>query len=730
MLDRPVGDWGRVVVIRGPSGAGRTAILQQIYEWIARRQTAPRYWPPTLTDPRRHPEGVEPRDVIYPDVFQASQGTVLPWVWWGLSGRNGCAVHAGRQQIHDHGGPLETVIAAVDEATRQRIGVAVDAGVILAGLLPGGGAAAQTIKSVIGAADNLTGALDLPARAKAAFQSRQNRFDAALRMNAGRRFTGTHVSLEDVKADGRLVASIASVVPLVVVVDDADGLDEISLAVLESLIRSSYGKRVLLVLAVNTDHHPTHPGTAYTLEENSAADHNPELHWMLSALDSQHLVTTIDLPPFTTSELTSLAWARFAAHGITWVSDPTRDEGLGQVLTVAAGRPGRLVTMLDHRAVREAILTGTTLPDLKSLTVRTATAEAFNALPEPQRVALAGMAIGGPRTPSAWLPPETLEAAAVSRWVRPPSPDHPDGDAVFVSPSLYETARAAVARLLTPDEIAAHRTRLLTHLLPLTHADNTTEIPLDTVLTILDALIDRPAGHHETPPALVAAWLRLRTAAGLDTTSEHVLNDIAHTAVGELLTATADALYTLGATQRPVDLFTTELARLEAKYGTRHPNTWSTLHNLAAATIQAAYRMPTAAQRAPLYQQAITLYTELIGLYEPSHRHTPTPRLPKTRTELAGIWDRLGDARHAIPPAQNAVTEYQRTPTRGPEHPDTLATRANLARWRGRAGDAAGAVAAFAELLPIRVRVLGPEHPDTLATRHNLASWRGEAGPE
>ncbi|MGW2357745.1 FxSxx-COOH system tetratricopeptide repeat protein, partial [Streptomyces phaeofaciens] len=68
----------------------------------------------------------------------------------------------------------------------------------------------------------------------------------------------------------------------------------------------------------------------------------------------------------------------------------------------------------------------------------------------------------------------------------------------------------------------------------------------------------------------------------------------------------------------------------------------------------------------------------------------------------------------------------------GPEHPDTLATRHELARWRGTAGDAAGAVAgaaaALAELLPVRERVLGPEHPDTLAARHELARWRGEAG--
>ena len=64
----------------------------------------------------------------------------------------------------------------------------------------------------------------------------------------------------------------------------------------------------------------------------------------------------------------------------------------------------------------------------------------------------------------------------------------------------------------------------------------------------------------------------------------------------------------------------------------------------------------------------------------------------------------------------------------GPEHPDTLTARHNLALWTGEAGDAAGARDQFAALLPIRERVLGPEHPDTLITRRELARWTGEAG--
>ena len=64
----------------------------------------------------------------------------------------------------------------------------------------------------------------------------------------------------------------------------------------------------------------------------------------------------------------------------------------------------------------------------------------------------------------------------------------------------------------------------------------------------------------------------------------------------------------------------------------------------------------------------------------------------------------------------------------GPEHPDTLATRADLARWTGEAGDAAAARDQYAALLPTVERVSGPEHWDTLTTRHDLANWTGEAG--
>ena len=64
----------------------------------------------------------------------------------------------------------------------------------------------------------------------------------------------------------------------------------------------------------------------------------------------------------------------------------------------------------------------------------------------------------------------------------------------------------------------------------------------------------------------------------------------------------------------------------------------------------------------------------------------------------------------------------------GAEHPRTLTTRANLARWTGEAGDAAGARGQLAALLPLAERVLGSEHPITLRARNNLGHWSRIAG--
>jgi light-regulated signal transduction histidine kinase (bacteriophytochrome) len=64
----------------------------------------------------------------------------------------------------------------------------------------------------------------------------------------------------------------------------------------------------------------------------------------------------------------------------------------------------------------------------------------------------------------------------------------------------------------------------------------------------------------------------------------------------------------------------------------------------------------------------------------------------------------------------------------GPEHPDTLSSRNNLANGYLALGRNDEAVKLHEETLAIRERVLGPEHPDTLNSRNNLASAYRAAG--
>ena len=61
----------------------------------------------------------------------------------------------------------------------------------------------------------------------------------------------------------------------------------------------------------------------------------------------------------------------------------------------------------------------------------------------------------------------------------------------------------------------------------------------------------------------------------------------------------------------------------------------------------------------------------------------------------------------------------------GPEHPDTLGSRGNLAISYRTLGRAQEALKLDVVTLELMARVLGPEHPHTLGSRNNLASATG-----
>ena len=78
-----------------------------------------------------------------------------------------------------------------------------------------------------------------------------------------------------------------------------------------------------------------------------------------------------------------------------------------------------------------------------------------------------------------------------------------------------------------------------------------------------------------------------------------------------------------------------------------------------------------------------------------------------------------GDLGRAIPLHEQTLADRLRV--LGPDHPDTLASRNNLAGAYYLAGDLGRAIPLYEQTLADTERVLGPDHPQTLISRNNLA---------
>ena len=90
-----------------------------------------------------------------------------------------------------------------------------------------------------------------------------------------------------------------------------------------------------------------------------------------------------------------------------------------------------------------------------------------------------------------------------------------------------------------------------------------------------------------------------------------------------------------------------------------------------------------------------------------------------SRNNLAGAYESAGRLDEAITLYKQVLTD--RTHILGPDHPDTLTARNNLASAYRDVGNFSQAIALFEQNLADRLRVLGPDHPDTLTARNNLA---------
>ena len=103
------------------------------------------------------------------------------------------------------------------------------------------------------------------------------------------------------------------------------------------------------------------------------------------------------------------------------------------------------------------------------------------------------------------------------------------------------------------------------------------------------------------------------------------------------------------------------------------------------------------------------------------------PDTLNSRNNLALAYQAAGRAAEAIGLHERTLADSERV--LGPDHnPDTLASRNNLALAYWAAGRAAEAIGLHERTLADCERVLGPDHPDTLTSRNNLALAYRAAG--
>lgn len=170
----------------------------------------------------------------------------------------------------------------------------------------------------------------------------------------------------------------------------------------------------------------------------------------------------------------------------------------------------------------------------------------------------------------------------------------------------------------------------------------------------------------------------------------------------------AGALHAAGDLARAVPMLEDNLTARLRVLGGDHPETLTSRNSLAYALLGAGQR--DLALR--MFQDVLTDRERVLG--------PDSPGTITSRSNLAAAYWENGDLRQAAELFEQTISDcLQRF---GTDHPDTLAARQNLAGVYRAAGQHEEALALFELNRAETERLLGPEHPDTLTARNNLAA--------
>ncbi|MGE0230134.1 MAG: hypothetical protein AB7U23_16670, partial [Dehalococcoidia bacterium] len=444
------GKGSRIVVLSAPPGRGKTRIVHEFCRRLAETQPQPPYWPATIMgdDARDTTElrGItEQRKWVYPRHWEQQGDARMPWFWWGIScqsrtnGELHEALHEHRDQLLEHGEGLTTSLTA-----RGAVGFDVGSTVV-------------DVLGVLGAvAPPLGIAVTVAGTAKTAWEHRDF-FQRVLRRASERESASASRAREvggsrredeiGELADG--LARLTKAMPTVLIVDDAHVADQALCDVLDSVLRRSESR--LLVIA-----------TAWPAQLDREQDLLPFPRWARDFASKFATLTPVryfrmDLQELTRDEVEQLLEAEMPAAA-----------AFADLVHARLGaNPHALRALLRLPRIRRAIerneLTASSLAQLD--TAEDIYAEDWESVPESVRTALALAA----QAPDLRYLPESVilaletralvdearrsvtEGANPYQWARKLD----DSLHSFVEPMLRNVARRKAGGLIDDNDIAA-----------------------------------------------------------------------------------------------------------------------------------------------------------------------------------------------------------------------------------------------------------------------------------
>jgi tetratricopeptide (TPR) repeat protein len=182
----------------------------------------------------------------------------------------------------------------------------------------------------------------------------------------------------------------------------------------------------------------------------------------------------------------------------------------------------------------------------------------------------------------------------------------------------------------------------------------------------------------------------------------------------EKLQEQAIQLYEHGKYKEALPIFEKFLVIIEKDLGSEHPDTASSLDNLACVY----GKMGDYAKALPLYERSLAIREKALG---PQH-----PDTVESLDILANVYVDMGDYTKALPLHERSLAIREKA--LGSQHPDTAQSLNNLAIVYREMGDYTKVLPLLERALAIREKALGPEHLDTAHSLNDLAFFYSDMG--